>query len=209
KLTSEGAVIQIEGEIVEAQAVGRGVQPGDQFRLAQGAAVGHVREALAEAVEELAQVEGGYCQGAAERWLVLQIAGLEFAKPAQLIGGELEAAPFGNVCCQIRQQLALSAEVEGLALQGLAGGFAAQAQVFELVALQLVVEAQAALQFGARAHDRFVAAKKSVEFERDRLSLADGAGGQLDAFGAQMLAALGILIGDARILDSQAVDVEL
>src|SRR5690606_28573695 len=124
--------------------------------------------------------------------LLLQITQLDFTKATQLVGGELEAGPLGDLRHQVGLQLALGAEAQGLALQRLTRSLAAQAQVFEVVALQLVVETQRALQFGARAHDRLVAAEEGVEFERNRRAFTNGAGAQLDTFGAELLTALGV-----------------
>ena len=145
---------------------------------------------------------------AADLWFLVQIARLQLAQPAQLVGGELEAVPFGDLRGEIDQQLALGAEGQCLPLQRLAGSLAGQAHVFELVALELVVETQRALQFGARAHHRLVAAEEGVELERDRAAFADRAGRELDAFGAVLLAGLGVAVGYAGIADGQAVDVQ-
>src|SRR5690606_29734221 len=103
----------------------------------------------------------------------------------------------------------LGAEVEGLAGQRLAGGLAAEAELLELVALLAEVEAQLAEDFAARAHQRLVAAEEGGELHRNGRALADGAGFQADAFGAELLAGAGILVADARVVDGQAVNVQL
>jgi hypothetical protein len=78
----------------------------------------------------------------------------------------------------------LGGEGHGLALQRLARGFAGQAHVFEVVALELAIEAQFAGQLGARLDVRLVGAEEGAGLERDVHAFVHRAGAQLDAFGA-------------------------
>ncbi len=53
-----------------------------------------------------------------------------------------------------------------------------------------------------------IGAEEGAEFERNIGPLTDGPGGQLDAFGAELLALLYVAIVDARAVDDQAVDIQ-
>ncbi|MNZ60254.1 hypothetical protein D3C78_783190 [compost metagenome] len=126
-----------------------------------------------------------------------------------MVGREFQAVPFGDVGCQINQQLALGGEGHGLALQRFARGFAAELHVFELVALEPPIEAQFAVKLGARLDHRLAGAEEGGHLQRDVHPFMHRAGAQLDAFGAEALAAAGIVVLHAGVIDGQAVDVEL
>ncbi|MNH18661.1 hypothetical protein D3C79_783740 [compost metagenome] len=100
---------------------------------------------MADAVEEGAQVDLGNGQATGQLRGFIQFTQVQFAKGAQLVGREFQAIPLSDVGCQVDQQLTLGGEGQGLALQRLAGGFAAELHVFELIALEAAVEAQFAV----------------------------------------------------------------
>ncbi len=146
---TECAVIQLHRQVFQGQAVRRALQAGDQFQLGEGRRVVGGRQRAADAVEEGAQVELGDGQATAKLWRLVQVTQVQFAQGAQLVGRDFQAVPRGDIGGQVDQHLALGSEGHGLAAGGLARGFARQAHVFEVVALELAVEAQLAGQFGA------------------------------------------------------------
>ncbi|MCY1399466.1 hypothetical protein D9M71_145230 [compost metagenome] len=208
QVAAEGAVVELQLEVAQLDAVARAAQAGGQLDLAEGAVVGHGRQRLAEAFEEFAQVELGDGQAAVELRLLVQFARLQLADGAQLVDRQLQAVPFGDLRGLVDQQLALGGESRGLALQLVAGGLAGELGVLQLVALERAVEAQVAGQLGARAHHRLIGAEVGAELERNAAALADAPGGEVDAFDAVALAALLVGVVDARVLHAQAVDVQ-
>ena len=201
QVAAEGAVVQLQAEVVEVDAGRRARQAGGHLEAAEGGVVAHGWQDDADAVEELAQVELRQRQVALQLGGLVQVAQLQLAEGAQLVGGELDAGPLGHLGRLVEQQLALAGEGQGLAAQGLTRGFARQLEVLQLVALEGAVEAQQALQLGLGAQYRLVAAEEGQQFDRDIGALADGACGQLDALGAELLAALGVLVVHARVAD--------
>ena len=93
---AEGAVVDFQVEVVERHAGRRGGKAADQFDLAQ-TAFGHGRECLADAVDELRQIELGNRQAAADLRRLVEVVDLQFTQCAQLVGGDLDAGPFGDV----------------------------------------------------------------------------------------------------------------
>ena len=127
---------------------------------------------------------------------------------AQLVGGNLQTAPFSDVRSQIDQYLPLRGVGDGFALQRFARRFASDSHVFELVALEDAVKAQFAVDFGLDAHNRLVGAQKRGQFDRGAGGLVNRAGAQLDAFCAELLAVLFVVVLNPRVVHGQAVDVE-
>ena len=200
-------LIEAKLQLVQFQVLGRAAEFAGQLEALEGFPVLHGRQADADAVEELAQVEGGNRQAAFHLRLLVEAVHFQFANGAQLIGRELQAVPFGNAGGQVGQQLALSGEGQGLALEGFAGGLAVELEVFQLITLEGAVETQLGLQFGLGAQYRLVAAQIGAECHGDGAAFADGAGGQFDGFGGELPAAARILIVEARVAQGQAVDV--
>ncbi|MCY1411683.1 hypothetical protein D9M71_270730 [compost metagenome] len=206
---AEGAVVQLEVQAFEGKAVGTAIELGDQLEFLQGGGVAHGRQFDADAGEELAQVERGDGQAAFQARVLVEVAHFQFTEGAQLVAGELEAVPFGDVGGQVGEQLALGVEGEGLAFQRLARGLAVQLEVFQLVALDGAFEAQVGSEVGLGAQYRLIGAEEGAELERNAGAFADGASGQLDALGGKLFAALGIGVVDAGVAHSQAVDIQL
>lgn len=203
------AVSSRPSEVFEIQAVAAAGQAGVQLELAEGVGIGHGRQGHTDAGEELAQVHRRDRQAAAELGVLVQLAGLQFAEGAQLVDAQLQAVPLGDLRRLVEQQLALGGEGGGLALQRLARGFAGEPGVFQLVAPERGVEAQVAGQLGLDPYHRLVGAEVGVELQRNAAAFANGAGAQLDALDVVLLAAGFVGVGDAGVVDVEAVDVEL
>ena len=99
---AEAAVVELQIDVVERQT-GRGrSNAADQLDLAQ-AAFAHRRQCLADAVDEFRQIELGNGNAAADLWRLVEIVGLQLTQGAQLVGGYLDAGPFGDVRCLVQQ----------------------------------------------------------------------------------------------------------
>ena len=207
--TGEGAVVQLQRQVFQGQAGFRAFEAADQLDVGQGGQVLHRRQDHADAVEELAQVELGNGNAPADLRLAVQVAHMQLAEGAQLVGGELQAVPFGNVGGQVGQQLALGGEGHALLRQRLAGEFAMQLHVFQLVAAQGAVEAGFAGQLDARPQYRLAGTEESGELERNVHAVMHGLGAQLDAFGTEALAAAHVVVLHPGVVDGKAVDVQL
>src|SRR5690606_17775085 len=92
---AEAAVVQLQVQVAEAEAVRGAGQAAGQLETGQAAAFAHGRQGDAEAVEEFAQVELGQRQAAFQFGRLVEVAQFEFAKRAQLVGGEFDAGPLG------------------------------------------------------------------------------------------------------------------
>ncbi len=204
---AESAVVEFQVEVVEGQAGRRGGNLAGQFDFAQ-AAFGHRREFLADAVDEFRQIELGNRQATADLRGLVEVVGLQFTQGAQLVGGDLDAGPFGDVGSPVQQQLTLSGEGHGLALQWIASDFTGKFHVFEFVALQCTLETQLAGQLGSYSQNRLVGAEKCGEFDRDVGRVMYRASTELDAFGAELLAGSLVAVLNAGVVDGQAVDVQ-
>ncbi|MNQ45602.1 hypothetical protein D3C85_593870 [compost metagenome] len=152
---AEGAVVDFQVDVVERQAGGCCCQTADQFDLAQ-AAFGHGREFLADAIDEFRQVELGDRDAATDLWGLVEVVDLQFTQCPQLVGGDLDAGPLGDIGGLVQHQLALGGERHGLALQRVAGHFTGQFHVFELIALQSACDTHLTIELGAHSQCRLV-----------------------------------------------------
>ncbi|MNK96893.1 hypothetical protein D3C87_1172040 [compost metagenome] len=205
--TAESAVIEFQVDVIQREAGGRTGQPGRQFHFAQ-AAFGHGREFLTDAVDEFRQIELGNRQAATDLWRLVEVVDLQLTQRTKLVGGNLDAGPLGDVGSLVQQQLALSCEGHGLALQWIASHFTGQFHVFKLVALQCALETQLAIELGAHSQNRLVGAEERGELDWYVGGVMHRTGAELDAFGAELLAGFFVVVLNAGVVDGQAVDVQ-